>query len=245
MNKTPLFIAISALVFTTTAVSAKSSTEDDRAAIIAAYDAIKNKKFEIAVSETNAVIERFEEGKQNDSVYLCASGSPDVLSTLFGAAVKADKGEQDEGKTTTVAVSDNICSAYFFKGFALIDLRNREEALPNLKMAVQMDPDNQHYLNQLGEWYKAGGDWQKSLEIFRKASETVDLSTSLMEDKEQSKQIMDQIRCRSYRGIAFNQVEMRNWDEARSAIDKCLKLIPNDPGSMRELQYITAQSDKE
>ena len=116
--------------------------------------------------------------------------------------------------TTTVAVSDYICSAYFVKGFALVDLRKRDEALPNLLTAVEMDPDNQHYLNEVGEWHKVGRDWKKSLEIFTTASEITDLSISLMQDKKQSKRIINMIRCRSYRGIAFNHAEMHNWDEA-------------------------------
>ena len=244
MNRALLMIAAAALASVTQPVSAKSETGDDRADINAAYDAIRGKKFETAISKADAIIDRFETGKQADSLYRCASGQADVLATLLVAAVKTDRGAQDQGKNKTIAVSDYICSAYFVKGFALVDLRKRDEALPNLQTAVEMDPDNQHYLNEVAEWHKVGRGWKKSLEIFTTASETTDLSILTMQDKKQSKQIINTIRCRSYRGIAFNHAEMHNWDEARSAIDKCLKLIPDDPGSKRELQYIAAQSSK-
>ena len=244
MNKALLMIAATALATITQPVSAKSEADNDRADINAAYDAIRGKKFETAVSKADAIVARFEAGKQADSIYRCASGQADVLATLLVAAVKTDSGAQNQGKNKTITISDYICSAYFIKGFALVDLRKRDEALPNLLTAVEMDPDNQHYLNEVAEWHKVGRDWKKSLEIFTTASETTDLSILTMQDKKQSTRIINTMRCRSYRGIAFNHAEMRNWDEARTAIGKCLKLIPDDPGSKRELQYIAAQSSK-
>mgnify|MGYP003625647898 CR=1 FL=1 len=242
MKKAYSVIIGSLLAVATPAIAADSQMDDDRAAIIAAYDAIHNKQFQVAVSKANSVIRAFEDGKQNDSIYRCASGPSDILNTVLGAALGFDKNSLDDGKTITAAVAADICSAYFVKGFALIDLGNRDEALPNLQMAVEMDPDNQHYMNELAEWYKVGRDWQTSLEIFTKASEITDQSIALLEDKKQSTEILNLMSCRSYRGIAFNHVEMGNWSEARSAIDKCLKLIPDDPRSQQELQYIIAQS---
>lgn len=237
-----LIFASACVAMATPTLAQNDQAADDRAAIIAAYDAIQSQKYDVAVSKADIVIQRFEDGKQNDSVYRCASGSGDIVSTLLGAALDADKGATEVGKTLTVAVADDICSAYFVKGFALVDLGKRKEALQNFQTAVEMDPDNQHYLNELGEWYKVGKDWQKSLEIFTKASETSDLSIALMEDKKQSKEISNATSCRAYRGIAFNHAEMGNWKKARSAIDKCLKLIPDDPRSQQELDYIKAQS---
>lgn len=242
MKKAYSVIIGSFLASATPAIAVDSQLEGDRAAIIAAYDAIHNKQFEVAVSKADTIIRVFEDGKKNDSIYRCASGHSDIFNVLAGAALGLDRDDSDEGKTVTAAVAAEICSAYFVKGFALIDLGNRDEALPNLQMAVEMDPDNQHYMNELAEWYKVGRDWQTSLEIFTKASETTDQSIAMMEDKKQSTEILNLMYCRSYRGIAFNQVEMGNWSEARSAIDKCLKLIPDDPRSQQELQYIIAQS---
>lgn len=235
-------IASSFLAAATPALATSNQADDDHAAIIAAYDAINSKNFEVAISKADTVIKRFEAGKPDDSVYRCTSGVSDTVATLGRAAHEAKSGETDPRKTDTVAVAADICSAYFVKGFALIDLGKRDEALPNFEMAVQMDPDNQHYLNELGEWYKAGRDWHKSLSIFTKASDTTDFSIAALEDKKQSAEILNAMRCRSYRGIAFNHVELGNWKEARSAIDKCLKLIPDDPRSNQELQYIITQS---
>lgn len=242
MKLAQLLITSASLFTAAPALAGEDLAANDQAAIVYAYSAIGSKNFEDAISAVDPVIKRFEDGKQDDTVYRCASEQTDVLNTLLGAALLADNGAQDEGKSVTAAVSDNICSAYFIRGFALIDLGGRNEALPNLEIAVEMDPDNQHYMNELAEWYKTGRDWPRSLEIFTAASETTDMSIALMDDKDQSRQILNGILCRSYRGIAFNHAEMRNWKEARTAIDKCLKLIPDDARSKQELDYIVAQS---
>lgn len=242
MKKSFFVIACVFLSAATPAIATDSQMEDDRAAIIAAFEAINAKQFELAISKADMVIRHFEDDKQNDSAYRCAFGEVDVLGTLLGAALETDRGEGDKEKANTVVVAADICSAYFAKGFALIDIGNRAEALPNLEIAVRMDPDNQHYLNELAEWHKSGKDWQTSLKIFTEASKTSDLSIELMENKNQSTEIANSMRCRSYRGIAFNHVEMGNWTDARSAINECLKLIPDDPGSLQELKYIDAQS---
>jgi Flp pilus assembly protein TadD len=99
-------------------------------------------------------------------------------------------------------------------------------------------------MNELAEWYKVGGDWKKSLEIFTAASETTDMAIASMEDKKMAKATLNDIRCRSYRGIAFNQVELKQWDKARIALKQCLALIPNDPKSKGELEYIKANTGK-
>ena len=238
-----------AMIFAATlglvAVSASADTPDDAdsIAIGEAMDALRAKDFGQTVAKAQEIIGRFEAGRSPDTAYVCASGPSDTLTQLMGAAAAADKGNSK--KATTVAISPDICDAYFLKGFALIDLGRRDDALPNLEAAVAMDPDNNHYANELGEWYKTGRQWEKSLEIFTRASETNDLSLDFMEDKAAVQRIRNNRRCRSYRGIAFNQSELRHWDEARAALDKCLAIVPGDEASLQELSYIAEQSGKD
>ncbi len=223
------------------ALPAANDTELDSNDINIAMTALQAGKFDQVVAKTDLVITRFEKNKSDDSYYVCTDGQVDTLSALLGAAVENDKGKSGS-KTSTIAVPSAICTAYFLKGFVLIDLKRRNEALPNLQMAVQMDPDNQHYINELGEWHKTEKDWPKALEIFTQASETTDLSVETMKDQKAAKKIINDMRCRSYRGIAYTQIEMKQWDNARNALEKCFKLIPNEPGSINELAYIKEQS---
>lgn len=221
---------------------ANDDPEQDAKNIDDALTALQAGNFNVTIEKTNLVINRFEDGKDPASDYVCTNGVSDTLAALLVGQSDLAKGTAKKDKT--VAISSNICDAYFLKGFALIDLKRRDEARPYLETAINLDPDNQHYMNELAEWYKAAGQWQKSLELFTKASETSDLAVELMEDKKASKRTADSRQCRSYRGIAFNQVELQNWKEAREAVKKCLAIIPDEPHSKSELEYIEANIGK-
>lgn len=225
---------------------AEDIAQDDAKILDEAFSNIREGKFDDAVKKADLIINRFEAGKDPASNYMCASGGSDTLMNLLGVAIAAQKeaAKDDSGKSVTATISTTICDAYFARGFALVDLGQREQALPNFEMATKLDPDNQHYLNELAEWYKAGRQWQKSLELFTLASETTDFSVEAMDDKKQSKRILNDMRCRSYRGIAFNHVELKQWDNARTALKKCLKLIPGEPNSKAEMTYIEEHAGK-
>lgn len=236
------FLCGALVILGASAVYADDADLEDTRIIEEGFSALKSGNFAMAASKADLVIKRFEENKESDTDYACTSGTTDTVAAMLGAAVATDKGVGKKSKT--VAISSDICSAYFLKGFALVDLQLREQALPNLEMALTLDTDNQHYANELAEWYKTGRQWERSLELFTAASEITDLSVETMDDKRESKRILNNMRCRSYRGIAFNNGEMKNWAAAREAIDKCLTLIPDDPASKAELEYINTNSGK-
>jgi tetratricopeptide (TPR) repeat protein len=221
---------------------AQQAGGEDTAAVMEAQKALQAGKFDVAVAKTDEVITRFEARREADAGYNCTSGTTDTIGALLGAAVANGKGTAPPGRTKTYAISSDICAAYFMKGFALVDLNRRADALANFETAIAMDPDNDHFLNELGEWYKTGRQWQKSLEIFIKASETTDASLTSSDDKEGAARIATQRRCRSYRGMAFNYVEMAEWEKARAALEKCLAIAPGDAASLNEIKYIEENS---
>lgn len=224
---------------------ANDPTADDSQTIEDAASAIGAGKFDDAIQKVDVLIDRFESEKQANTDYVCTSGGTDTLEALLRVAHDNAKGTRPPEKSNihkTMAISQNICNAYFLKGFALIDLKKREAALSNLEIAVALDPDNQHYINEVAEWYKVGKHWQKSLEWFIMASETTDFAVVSSEDKEWSKARLNTMRCRSYRGVAYSNVELERWDKAREALHKCLALIPDEPHSKNELAYIEKQS---
>lgn len=222
---------------------AAPEVDPDTLALQQGFDALSAKDFDGAVAKAQEIITRFERERKPDAAYVCASGGPDTLAQMFGAAAAVDEGKAKSA--TTVALSSNICDAYFLKGFALVDLGRHADALSPFETAIAMDPDNTHYLNELGEWYKTGRQWEKSLELFTRASETHDLSLDFLDDKTEAKRVRNDRLCRSYRGISFSQSELHRWDEARAALEKCLAIYPNDPGSLNELTYIAEQSGKD
>lgn len=235
------FLCILLIIFSADEAYAKNTAAQDDKILAEAFAALEAGNFAKVVSKASRVIDRFEKEKDANSKYVCTSASPDLLVSLFSAI---SDNQKNDGTTshTVVALPNSICLAYFLKGFALVDMQQREEALPNLEMALKLDPDNQHYANELAEWYKIGGQWEKSLERFTVASEITDMSIATMEDQKQSSRRLNDMRCRSYRGIAFNHVELKNWTKARDAIEQCLKLIPGDPKSMAEIAYINSET---
>lgn len=244
-----MFRRVALILYATTAflappLWAEPSADPDALALQQAFDALNAKDFDRTVAKSQEVITRFEDRRQPDTRYTCTSGGPDTLTQLLGAAVANDK-QADKTITTTSAVSSDICNAYFLKGFALVDLGRHADALPNFETAIAMDPDNSHYLNEIGEWYKTDRQWEKSLAYFTRASETSDLSLDFLDDKAEAQRIRNDRSCRAYRGISFNQSELHRWDEARAALKKCLAIYPKDPGSLQELDYIAEQSGKD
>ena len=236
------------IIFGANAVYASNAAVEDPAAVedgaklMEAFSELKNGNLPNVVKNTDHIIERFERKKDTQNQYICVSNFNDVMT---GLAVAAGATKENGTKNVkVVAVSSAVCVAYFLKGYVLIDMQQRDKALPNLEMAVKLDPDNQHYANELAEWYKAGGQWQKSLELFTAASEMTDLSVESQQDQKASMQMLNAMRCRSYRGIAFNHVELANWAEARDALEKCLKLVPGDPKSKAELEFIETNAKK-
>ncbi len=238
--RTSIQTLIASLLFLNPGASwANDKGDANTLSIDQALSALESKDYVGTVSKASEVIQRFEAGKDPNSNYICASGFADTLTSLFPATTAGS-----DQKKTTAAISPDICLAYFLKGFALIDLKRPTEALPFLEEAVALDPDNTQFLAELGEWHKSAGQWEKSLGYFTRASETTDMSITMMENKEQARAITDERKCRSYRGIAFNQAELKQWAKARDALKKCLAIAPNDPKSMQEMQYIEANEGK-
>lgn len=233
MKMAAQFLLFSALIMSPASLLANDTTAQDSRAINEALDALQEKNYADTVTKAGEVIQRFETKKDADAKYVCASNPADTLINLFPS-----KDEENDKKSMTVAIPSDICLAYFLKGFALIDLNKPKDALPFLEEASKLDPDNPQYLAELGEWHKIDKNWPKSLEYFTKASETSDMAIATMQDKQKAREISNQHRCRSYRGIAFNQIELHQLAKAKEALEKCLKLIPNDPKSKAEMQFI-------
>lgn len=244
IKQVAVLILAGALAFGTPPALANDELSSDLADADAATKALQSGRFSDAVEKADQIIKRFEKTKAADSVYDCTRSDSDTFVTLIGPAAARKKGS-DAGAVKTVAfISDDICLAYFAKGFALVHLNRRDEALPNLEMAAAMGSGNAHYLNELAEWHKNSRDWSKSLEFFTRASKTIDMAVALADDNAVARRALYALPCRVYRGIGFNLAELKRWDEARAALRECLKLIPDDPASKTGLTYIEQQRAK-
>lgn len=159
------------------------------------------------------------------AIYCAQSQSETVAYMLLGAA----------DKKNAVAINPGWCYALWGKGFVLADMKRYAEAVPYLERAVAMAPYHSHYLSELGYAHQSLKNWQRSYDAYARAAE----HAGLAEGENQKQQFG-----RSWRGMAFNLVELGRWDEAEAVLKKALALDPADAKAQSELDYIAENRPK-
>jgi len=129
-----------------------------------------------------------------------------------------------------MGVSINWSSAYFLKGYALIDLERPAEARAPLDRALALSPDNAHFLAELGHFHQIRKDWPAAMATFKRA-EGAASSTSPEEVRKTE-------LARAWRGMGYVLIETNRIAEAEILYRKCLDLDQNDASAKHELQYI-------
>ena len=181
-----------------------------------------------AVSIFSGIISAYEQRYGAKTVFRCISGKPggQALSTAFGEVLTSDKRDVGLG-------NEDWCTALWGKGYALIDLNRSAEAGPFLARAVEMDPDNAHFINEYAEWFKPQRQFKQSFDLFSRAWETVD------HDKQGPNR---RVAARSLRGMAFNLIELGDLDGAEQKYRQSLEYEPEAAGKVQgELDYIVQQ----
>lgn len=190
------------------------------AAVESAFQDILGGRPAQAIQKVEAVIASFE-AMQVDNPHACAQ-TEDQAATL--ALLDAPKGDR---KLTIVSM--DYCAGYFIKGFALVDLHRKRDALPWLQRAHEHAPLHAHFTNELAEWYKADRQWQMAYDLFREASDSADNA------EEASR---NQYKARALRGMGFVRIETGDLNEAEALFSASLKLEPGSKAALNELEYI-------
>ena len=143
--------------------------------------------------------------------------------------------------TTADGGADNVrlvtvvwCEALYVKAFALVDLERLDDAQSAFERLVTFAPKHARYLNELGYVLLKKKEWQHSIDTYRNA-EAAATFTPKRRDYE---------RCVSFRGIGYDLVELGRLDDAEAAYRKCLAITPDEPKSLREIEYIKEQRKK-
>lgn len=171
------------------------------------------------------------EAKFNDPNvdYYCARHQGEALLYLVQAA-SGDK------KRNALVVSLNWALAYYFKGYAFIELKRLADARPPLERAVALSPQNAQFLGELGYYHQTQKDWPGAYALFKRAEEAArGFSPPELRNKELA---------RAWRGMGYALIEMKRLDEAEALYRKCLELDANDALAQHELRYLLSLKAK-
>jgi tetratricopeptide (TPR) repeat protein len=140
----------------------------------------------------------------------------------------------DGGADNVRLVTVTWCQALYVKAFALVDLERLDDAQSAFERLVAFAPKHARYINELAYVLLKKKQWQRSIETYTSA-EAAAAFTPERRDYE---------RCVSFRGIGYDLVELGRLDDAEAAYRKCLAIIPDEPKSLGEIEYIKEQRKK-
>jgi len=201
---------------------AKSETPDsdsdkvDEAALL-----IKAGKPADAIPILEGVIARMEARNADEKrqVFAARSLTETILYSAMSTKLKKD----------VIVLDDTWATAYFLKGFALIDLNRSDEAKEPFDKALELSPMNAQFRAERGEWYKSRKDWANAFSDFEAASSAAEFSPENVKNTD---------KARALRGMGFVRIEQGQLDEAEKLFHQSLKLEPGNQGALGELEYI-------
>ena len=137
-------------------------------------------------------------------------------------------------KVSAVAVAPGYCTAFYMKGYALVDLGRLAEAKATYRQVLALAPMHAQYLTEYGQLSRLEKDWPTMLSTCVRSA---DLAATAGTDAALAKGAA--LRCQGYA-----LVEEHKLDEATARYREALLLNPGDALSQRELKYIADQRAK-
>lgn len=170
----------------------------------------------------NDVVRRYEAkyAGSKKKIY-SARGMTDAL--LYSAAAMAVK-----PPVSSEVVGPAWAMAYWARGYAYNEMARYDDAIIELRKALALAPDDAQYQVELAFAYQQKHEWQPSLALYQSALDDADITAG----------DVPEMKCRALRGQGYDLVELHRLDEAEATYRACLKLQPNEPKSVNELEYI-------
>lgn len=134
-----------------------------------------------------------------------------------------------EGKDA-IAIAPTWADAWFLKSYALTELRRPAAARAALERAIRLSPHHSHYLSELGFLHQQAGDWQRSLEIYKSAEDSVGLVS------DQRVRIL--VHARILRGQGQALIRLGDLNAGEQKFQQALALQPDDAVSKQVLEQI-------
>lgn len=173
------------------------------------------------------VISDYENRYKDTSVTVfCARGLADAI--VYSAL--GDKSVNGKADVAVEVIGPAWAQAHWARGYAYSEMARYSDARTELEKALELSPMDSQYKSELAFNYQHSADWKKMLSLYQDAEGDADISGA-------SDQVST-LKCVALRGQGYALVEMHRLDEASKAYHNCLKLVPDEPKSLGELDYI-------
>ena len=206
----------------------KPAADADRQKVDDALAMIQAGHIQQAVDGPLAEVIRKYEALYKDSPakVFCARGMVDALAY----AALGDKMADADPEVSVSVIGPAWALAYWARGYAMTEMARYAEARADLEKALALSPMDSQFKIELAYTYQESRDWQKMLALDQEAEADAEISAA----PEQA----SPLKCAALRGQGFALVELGRLDDATEAYRKCLKLVPGEPKSLAELEYI-------
>lgn len=221
-----LVAAILAALPVSAAGQHRDSDSGALATIGSAFSAIQAGDPARALSMVDPVVASFEKDFSGEKRHIFCSQTAEQEGYYLTTA--------DGGADTVRLVPPTWCEALYVKAFALVDLDRLDDAQSIFERLVTFAPKHSRYLNELAYVFLKKKEWQRSIDAYMNAEAAANFTPERR----------DYERCVSFRGMGYDLVELGRLDDAEAAYRKCLAIIPDEPKSLGEIEYIKEQRKK-
>ena len=168
------------------------------------------------------VVRRYEAkyGDSKQKIYSARGMTDGLLYSMVSMKLKPP--------VSSVVIGPAWAMAYWARGYAYNEMASYDAAIVELRKALALAPNDAQYQVELAYAYQQKHDWQPSLALFQSALDYAEITAS----------DVPEMKCKALRGQGYDLVELHRLDEAEAAYHACLKLKPNEPKSLGELEYI-------
>lgn len=223
MNKKYLLGCVSAaLMFAGTAFAQDNSSNEPSkpSDLEKAFAALKYKQPKTALELVDPIILKAEEKDAKDPDAMCPGNAAAFLLAFM----------KNAGKHVTVTVENDWCDAMLVRGYALVELEKFDEATATLAKLIRHDAGNAQYRAEYAFTLRAAGKIDEAYTQY--------VSVRQLASKYKDKATKNHWQAVALRGIGYIEFDRGNWDLAERAYRDSLKVEPNNPIALSELNII-------
>lgn len=214
---------------TITLLGDSAEAQADQKQVVDAVLQIRAGKIQQAIDgPLTDVVNRYEKRYSNRENVFSARGP--ALGLMYMAEAAAKRLPDGTGSATDVGPAWSM--AYWARGYGYSEMNRFQDAEVELKKALALSPRDAQYASELAYVYQMERRFAESLELFKSVPEMLDTMEGWGDAEKK------EFHCKALRGQGYDLVELKRFDEAEAAYKACVALIPAEPKSLAEIEYI-------